>query len=263
MRRTLLVSTLLAVAWPALPQVAAPNAVGVSMGHLHLNVRDVEAHRRFWTALGGRAIALGTLEGIAFPGVLVFWKQAESAGGSEGSAIGHAAFKVRDLDESVARWKAAGIGTHREPDQGKRQLFVTAPGGVQVEITEDTTLDVPIAHHHVHLYGSDVEAARAWYVKLFGATPGKRGPFEAADIPGANLTFSKTAAPATPTKGRTLDHIGFEVRDLAAFCKKLEAAGVKLDIAYRPVPALGISIAFLTDPWGAYVELTEGLASVK
>jgi hypothetical protein len=26
---------------------------------------------------------------------------------------------------------------------------------------------------------------------------------------------------------------------------------------------LGIAIAFLTDPWGAYIELTEGLISVK
>jgi hypothetical protein len=27
----------------------------------------------------------------------------------------------------------------------------------------------------------------------------------------------------------------------------------------RQVVALGISIAFITDPWGTYIELTEGL----
>ena len=62
-----------------------------------------------------------------------------------------------------------------------------------------------------------------------------------------------------PTKGRALDHIGFEVNGLEAFCKKLEAQGIKFDVPYRKVPALGISVAFLTDPWGTYIELTEGL----
>ena len=62
-----------------------------------------------------------------------------------------------------------------------------------------------------------------------------------------------------PTKGRAVDHIGFEVKNLEAFVKGLEAQGVKFDVPYRPVPQLGIAVAFFTDPWGAYVELTEGL----
>ena len=41
--------------------------------------------------------------------------------------------------------------------------------------------------------------------------------------------------------------------------KKLEAAGVTFDVPYRKIPALGLSLAFLTDPWGTYIELTEGL----
>jgi hypothetical protein len=43
----------------------------------------------------------------------------------------------------------------------------------------------------------------------------------------------------------------------------LEAKGVRMDRGYTPVPALGIAIAFLTDPWGTYVELTEGLDVVN
>ena len=56
-----------------------------------------------------------------------------------------------------------------------------------------------------------------------------------------------------------MDHIGFEVKNLEAFCKKLEANGVKFDIPYRKIPNAGIADAFLTDPNGAYIELTEGL----
>jgi hypothetical protein len=33
-------------------------------------------------------------------------------------------------------------------------------------------------------------------------------------------------------KGGIIDHIGFEVKNLAAFCRKPEAAGITLDEAY-------------------------------
>ena len=59
------------------------------------------------------------------------------------------------------------------------------------------------------------------------------------------------------------DHIGFEIKNLEAFTKKLEADGIKLDVAYRTVPALNIAIAFIKDPWGTNIELTEGLDQVQ
>ncbi len=108
----------------------------------------------------------------------------------------------------------------------------------------------------------DQTDTKAWYVKTFGAKGGMRGRFEAADLPGVNLSFSLSETPVVGTKGRALDHIGFEVKDLEAFCKKLEASGIKFDVAYRKVPALGISIAFFTDPFGTYIELTEGLSKL-
>ena len=78
-----------------------------------------------------------------------------------------------------------------------------------------------------------------------------------------NLSFSKSETPVVGTQGSAIDHIGFEVRGLEAFMKKLESDGVKINLPYRNIPALGISIAFLTDPWGTYIELTEGLDKVK
>jgi hypothetical protein len=70
-------------------------------------------------------------------------------------------------------------------------------------------------------------------VQHLGAKGGMRGAFQAADLPGVNLTFSPSPEAVVGTRGRSLDHIGFEVRDLEAFCKKLEAAGVKFDRPYR------------------------------
>ena len=59
-----------------------------------------------------------------------------------------------------------------------------------------------------------------------------------------------------------LDHIGFEVTGLEAFCKKLTSMGTKFDSPYAK-SADGIATARLTDPWGTSIELTEGLRSAK
>ncbi|MCY4510654.1 MAG: hypothetical protein OXG35_27395, partial [Acidobacteria bacterium] len=60
------------------------------------------------------------------------------------------------------------------------------------------------------------------------------------------------------TRGRALDHIGFEVDDLEAFCEKLAAMGIEFDVEYREIDSIQLKIAFLTDPAGTYIELTEG-----
>jgi hypothetical protein len=83
---------------------------------------------------------------------------------------------------------------------------------------------------------------------------------EAGDMPGVNLSFSPGKTPPLPTKGRSLDHIGFEVKDLEGFVRSLEAKGIKIEAPIRQVPNTKVKIAFLTDPWGTYIELTEGLA---
>ncbi|MBI4875576.1 MAG: VOC family protein [Acidobacteria bacterium] len=248
---------LLFAATVASAQLAPPNAAGVTNGHLHLRVRDTEAQRKFFVdGLGAGAIKVGNFDVVKMPGTLILIQKGEPSGGTDGSVIGHLAFLVRDMKGTLARLAALGV---KMPEKVGRQAMVMGPEEVKVELTEDPALTTPVAHHHIHWYNRDVKATQAWYAKHFGAVPGKRGNFEAADIPGANLTFALAETATAPTKGRALDHIGFEVKNLEAFCQKLEAAGVKLDVAYRQVPKLKLGLAFLTDPWGAYIELTEGL----
>jgi len=239
-------------AWAEIP---APNAAGVSNGHWHLNVRDVEANTKFFVALGGTPLKdqPGVVE---FPDVVVRFRQQEPTGGSVGTVVNHVGFLVPNVQQSMAKWKAAGLRTEagNRPEQG----FVYNPEDLKIEILEDKTQTVPIRNHHVHFYVSEaaIPEMQAWYVKTFGAKPGMRGQFKAADIPGVNLSFAKADGPTVPTKGRALDHIGFEVKHLEAFCKKLEANGMKLDRPYGKTPA-GVGIAFITDPWGTYIELNE------
>jgi catechol 2,3-dioxygenase-like lactoylglutathione lyase family enzyme len=80
-------------------------------------------------------------------------------------------------------------------------------------------------------------------------------------IPGGEVDFRKAQQPEAPTKGRSLDHIGFEVKNLEEFCKKLQTEGVTFDSPYREMPQLaGLKLAFIVDPEGTRIELTEGLA---
>ena len=241
-------------------QLPAPNSMGVGMGHLHLSTTDPAAQKKFWVdTLGGTVGKLGQSEIYKFPdAIVVVSKKASVTGGTDGSAVNHLGFRVKDLDTYKKKVLDGGFKIVRDMP-ATRQIFAEGPDGVWVELSEDTTQKVPITHHHIHFYVEPNLEQQAWYHKMFGSKDGKRGRFDKGDLPGVELTFSKAETATVPTKGRGVDHIGFEIKGLAEFCKKMEAAGVKFDVPYRNVPAIGLAIAFFTDPWGVYVELTEGL----
>ena len=67
------------------------------------------------------------------------------------------------------------------------------------------------------------------------------------------------ATAPVPTKGRAIDHVGFEVKNLEAFSKRLESVGVKFDKPYSRSRYPSYASAEFTDPWGVTVELTEGV----
>ena len=248
---------------PALAQLPSGNELGVGMGHHHLKSPDPAANRKFWVdTLGATVGKMGQSELYKIPGVIVMVQKGEAKGGTDGSSINHLGFRVKNLDAYIEKLKAGGYAMPRV-DLPARQVFVLSPDNVKVELTEDTKMAEPIAHHHIHWYTESVEDSRAWYVKMFGGIPGKRGKFEKADIPGEDLSFSKADEKPLPTKGRAMDHIGFEVKDLEAFVAKLQDSGAKFDGSIRKANGIALAVAVITDPWGTYIELSEGLAAVK
>lgn len=263
-------------------ELSAPNAAGVAMGHLHYVVRDVAANKAFWVALGGRAVLFnGTTEGIVFPDVVVLLRQGEPTGGTAGSVVNHVAFRVKSVAaieragfEVEYNAQYPGVASVHSPEGERVELFddelatnlgFTIDGGGTDAAAErhNRKLDVPIIAHHIHLNvpADQVAAAKEWYAAHFGGVRGKRWRYDAVDLPGININISGVDASQAPTRGRMLDHIGFEVTNLEAFCKELEAKGVKFDRPYGTLPS-GFGLAFLTDPWGTYIELTEGLRAL-
>jgi catechol 2,3-dioxygenase-like lactoylglutathione lyase family enzyme len=225
----------------------------------------------------------------------VLLRQGEPSGGTEGSVVNHVAFRVKSLAaieragfEVEYNAQYPGVASVHTPGGERIELFddelatnlgftidtpPPAPGTAGVRQTQDPLaaddaaaarhnrkLEVPIIAHHVHLNVPEdqVAAAKEWYAAHFGGVRGKRWRYEAVDLPGININISAVPAAQAPTRGRMLDHIGFEVTNLEGFCKELEAQGIKLDRSYGKLPS-GFGLAFLTDPWGTYIELTEGL----
>jgi len=167
--------------------------------------------------------------------------------------------------------------------------------GTPTEFDECPSFSDRIAFHHFHASTNggalDGPALAQWYIDAFGMEIGERRGMPSAVVPGGRIDMLGAfggggrgggrggrgggapggapggaargggAPPAAPaglagTQGRAIDHIGFEVADMDATVARLEGMGVEV-VNRRSMGNL--TIAFLTDPNGTYIELTEGL----
>src|SRR5262249_31966673 len=186
---------------------------------------------------------------IMFPGLYINLNLGteKGEGGSQGSVVNHVGFIVDNVQKRVAEWKAKGVKVLPGGNNRQDQAYVETPDGVRMEILEDKTQTVPIKGEHVHLslQESETPKAQAWDAKTFGGKAGMRNGAPVVDLPGVQLRFAKADTKQVPTKGRVLDHIGFDVRDHAAFVTKIQAEGIKLDEPVRANPN-GNTITYIT-----------------
>jgi catechol 2,3-dioxygenase-like lactoylglutathione lyase family enzyme len=242
-------------------QVLPPAANGVTMGHIHLNVHDVAAQKNFWvTQFDAVPVRVGNSEGVKLPNMLILFRQQDPSGDSEGTVADHFGLRTRNLADALQRARAAGVPVLRvfTGSEGFPNAYLEGPDHLRVELREDKTIKPVADSHHIHYYMAEPLALQAWYVKTLGMQATRRGPYDTVDVPGMNLTFRHMEQiPTASMKGRLIDHIGFEVKNLQAFAKTLAAKGIKMEI--HKDPEMGIPAGFLEDPLGVRIELTEGL----
>jgi catechol 2,3-dioxygenase-like lactoylglutathione lyase family enzyme len=270
---------------PASAQLVAAKDGPIVYGHHHVNATNLEEHKKFWAdTLGGTAMKVGTnnLEIVRMTNVLVFMRPQAAKGGTKGSVHDHIGLSVPNVRAVLEKIKANGYRNITATDAlpGMKVngdivelgtgpvsaiAYVLGPDDVKVELLEMKAQTEPAKLHHIHFYGTSPDEMRDWYVKTFGATaaPPANPNFITATLPGVGLNFSTSKEPTVPTAGRALDHIGFEVRNLQEFLKKLEGQGIKPTVSYRRNEALNIAIAFVVDPWGTNIELSEGLDKIQ
>jgi catechol 2,3-dioxygenase-like lactoylglutathione lyase family enzyme len=259
-----------------LTNTAAP----VIVAHYHLNVTSVAEHQKFWVdTLGGKAVKIGSVDAIEFPEVYLLLHVQKPTGPTRGTTFDHIGFAVPDVPALTTKVVANGyaLTVGREPAPGEtaspptagnygRFSYLVGPDGVKVELVTSADAGAPpIKHHHVHFVNREFVAMQQWYMKAFNATlrEGQTDFFIGADLPGVGymLNFFSwlPAEDLTGTAGRAVGHVGFEVRDLPAFCAELERKGLKLTVPLHRDGELGVMSARLSDPWGTVLELTEGL----
>ena len=269
MRCTLVLAAMIVAALvPADAQLLPPNDIGMTMGHVLLNVSDVDAHRNFWTRqFDAKPVTVGTLQGVTIPGVVIVFRRQDRTGPSEGTTINHLGLKVRKLADYTARFDAAGF-KYDPPRIGREttpQTYVTGPDTFRMELVEDPRLPAPVVSHHLHYWLAQPGDVKKWYVEKLLLQPTMRGPYDSGDVPGMNLTLAPLGSqkvPGVPTKGRLLDSIGFDVADLQTYARRLQARGTTLDISYGRDPEFGLMSVALTDPWGVTIRMTEGLSKI-
>src|ERR1700726_656589 len=245
----------------AAAQPAPFNDIGVTMGHWHIISKDVEANKKIFLGMGGKLYMVGGNPLMMFPGTYINLNLGteKGEGGTPGSVVNHVGFIVNNVQEHVAKWKAAGVPVLPGNNNRLEQAFVVTPDGVRIEILEDKTQSVPVRNEHVHFFLPEAEIAKAqaWYAKTFGGKVGTRNNAPVVDgIPGVQLRFAKADAAQAPTRGRILDHIGFDVKDHQAFVRRIEAEGIKLDEPPRMGPT-GNTVTYITDPWGTRIEIIQ------
>jgi catechol 2,3-dioxygenase-like lactoylglutathione lyase family enzyme len=173
--------------------------------------------------------------------------------------VNHVGFIVNNVQARVAEWKAAGVPVLPGNNNRLDQAFVETPDGLRIEILEDKAQAAPIQHEHIHFFLTEAEIPKAvaWYAKTFGGKAGTRNNQPVVDVPGVQLRFAKADTPQAKTRGRVLDHIGFDVKDHPAFVRKIESEGIKLDEPPRKNETTGSIITYITDPWGTRIELVQ------
>src|SRR5215831_5382765 len=83
---------------PAFAQLLSHPDAPVRIGHYHLNVASIEAHKKFWAdTLGGRAIKFGRIDVIEFPDAFIFLQAQKPTGPTRGTAFDHIGFAVPNV----------------------------------------------------------------------------------------------------------------------------------------------------------------------
>ena len=219
MHRSIIIGCALGLATTAHAQVLPFNDAGVTMGHHHLMVADVDAQRKIWVdALGGEPSGNPPLLFVKFPGVFLLLSTGKGTEGTKGSALDHFAFNVKDLRGTRDKLAAAGVKITEVSDMRFDALI---PPGLDVHFFADPGLATPIAHRAIAFVSTDPDGERAWWERVLGAETTSEGAVSVSTIPGARLFFGAAESAPAPTRGRALDHTGIGVKDVKTFCAGL------------------------------------------
>jgi len=149
---------------------------------------------------------------------------------------------------------------HRVALGGVTALLVLSPAFAQI-----LNKDAPVVVGHYHLNVTSIEEHKKFWVDTLGGTSMKFGTagMDVIRFPGVFL-FLRKQPPTGPTRGTTLDHIGFAVPDVPKMTARVVANGYGLTVGREPGPGETASpptagnygrFSYIVGPDGVKVEL--------
>jgi len=233
--------------------------------HAHLRVPDsqqAEAAEWYHRVLGGEPGELGPGPGIRHHnGFVGSYPNAGMAGDGAVSVIDHVGIGVADVAATVELARELGAEIRAEPQQGITApviAHITDPWGGRFELLQD---DVYTGVNHIHIYASDADAMRDWFVEVFGGEVDEergQGRFHAVLYDDDVWFLISQAADDDQRRAsryRATDHIGFRVPSLDATDEASSASGYEPYLRRANPP--GADLMFIEGPDGLHIELTE------
>ncbi len=284
-----IVSLVLASPSAARAQILVAGEGPVVYGHHHLNTTNMAAQKKFFVdTLGGKVRRIGVggereQEIIEFPNVLIFFRPMQApTGGTIGTTVNHIGFSVPNLGPLVAKIKANGF-----------KMITTESVAATVKVTDDIAAGEPHNEHRLRARAGRHEGGVRGGEDADGADSASPHPLlRPAEHRDAGVVREdvrrEDARPPTPAprscrtscracsstsrRRRRRPSARRAVRSITSASKSRTSKRSRRSskptasssiVPYTKVAALGIAIAFIKDPWGTNIELTEGLDAIK
>lgn len=225
--------------------------------HVHLRVADRSAAIQWYLdTFGGETDHVGDLQSVRYDDVhILFLPAKDDTPSNEGSTLDHLGFSFKNLDETMERFRDAGVEIVQEiKNIGPiKYAFVRDPWGTRIEVLQDPTR---YGFHHIHLHTPAPQVMLRYLSDNFGSEPTRYfGLIPAIRYGDVWLLAQQVDLRKAPTKGRSVDHLGWLCDDLDATIEEFASRGVEMDT--KPEAFSGGRYCFLTGPDGLRFELVE------
>jgi lactoylglutathione lyase len=245
----------------------------LTFDQVHLGVPQPETAARWYIEhLGARPG--DHFDRIWFGGTRMIFLENATPAPSRGAAIDHFALSCADVEAQIDALEGSGarvttpVGrvlpdppagrVQKDPAyEGYRYAYIEDPWGARIQLVEEPGA---IAFHHVHLRVPDPDGTRRWYLDRFGGEPAKlKGRLEG--IKYGDVWVFMEQGNTEPSRGHTIDHVGWRMPDLLATAAELKAkGGLAFTVEPKPGPPGAYSpvlMSFAEDPWGVKIELLQ------
>lgn len=222
--------------------------------HVHYYVPDIDkALTWYMKHFGGERVKdpRPNLPDEILYGKTVFrFSKRDNSEPTDGSVIDRVGFTVDNVDAKTQELVADGAKVLQKPTT---VAFLQDPWGGKIEILHPDNTPANRLFL-IALHAADPAPLEKWVADTFGGTPDKLlGRFDGVRYDDLWVLFQK--GDSAPSKGHTIDHLGWAVPNMNDTMANAKTKGYKVTTEPRSLGAM--TIAYIEGPNGLSIELTQ------